>query len=911
MPRVGANPRAIWAQQYGLRPEDLVVDLDDQAGGELLPDTFELGPDGEVYEAEGEVLPPEGSQAHHENLAPRVPEQYLNQLADELIELVEMDIEERAPWRDRYRRGLEMMGLIESDIDDGAFPGASTAVHPLLVEAITQFWARAMAELFPAEGPAKGKVLGAQTQQKIARAERVAEYMNYEITTVDKGYIPGKSRLMWAVPAQGCGFTKTYRDPVLDRTVTIYVPAEDLIVPSEATDLATAPRFTHRMKKTKAEVKRLQLVGFYRDIELQRPAQEDRDEVTELNLEAVDVAPDDNEEDVRHEIYEVCVDLDLPGFEHQAEGRNTGLEVPYIVSIDKYSRKVLSIYRNYDEKDPLCRRKVYFTKYGFVPGFGFYDFGFFHLIGGLQRAATGALRALLDSAATASLSGGFVAKNANLKGQKLVMEPGVWKAVSASSQDLKNAFFSPPVKEPSPALFQLLGFLTEAAQRFSATTELQVGETNRNQPVGTTLALIEQGQKVMSTIHRLMHASLAEELRLRYELAREFAPAEGYPYDVAGVDRTVFREDFKPDVEVVPISDPNVFSSVQRLSIAQLVYQVALENPDMVPRRKAIMQLFQAAKVPDVEDLVEPEAEPKPYDPNGEIQALLMGKPIMVMPEQPHVEHLKVLWAFATNPQFGAHPQVMEQIGPSIASVIGQHLAYAWAAHVRGNQIPVGFMDPTSGEVEQPEAPPEVVAQLMAEISPMLAQVPGLPAPVEGGQGPDAGLEAEKQKLQLKAQDHEQELRHREEKHKQDLKFKEEQHGLKTMADIEKHTVDVQKKIDDATLTQAEREQRLAHEQASRALDQEIKAATAQMDIETQERQAAIAESQRRSEAMARMQERQMGLADKQQDFALRSQDRQEQALSRRAERAERLQSLKQGGAARKRPSGKGGGDAG
>jgi hypothetical protein len=824
MARIGGSPRSRLAYQPDERwdetprPEpkdDVVVELDDHRA---RPITYEMDDDEarEVGEDPPEGKPSEGSFDH--NLALNYDEDFLDKLGADLIEKIEAAIEERRPWRDRFERGLEMMGLVESDIDDGPFPGASNAVHPLLIEAVTNFWARAMGELFPPEGPFKGKVEGKQTKDLLDRAGRVADYMNFETRMRDKGYVEEKSRLTWMLPYYGSAFSKTFRDPTRRQNITIYVPAEDMIVPAEATNLATAAFFAHRMRKSPNEVRRLQIAKHYRKVELDLPPQEELDEVETLKNESEDVEPDGDDNSNRHELFEVAVDLSLEGDEHiDEDGEETGLERTYYVTVDHHSGKVLSIYRGWGENDILCERKVYVEHWKFTPGHGFYGFGFFHLIGGLQTAATGALRVLLDSAASASLSGGFVSLHANLKGKRLVLTPGHWEPVDASAEDLQKAFFSPPVKEPSQALFQLLGLLTERGEKFTATTELQTGDGDpKNAPVGTTSMMIEQGGKVMSTIHRMMHGNLGREGLQRYELCQRYAPPDGYPYEVLDQDRTVYADDFAPGVGVEPISDPNIFSSAQRMAQAQAVYQMAMES-GVIPVAKAVRRVLQAMRAPDIDDLIPEDVEPMAYDPAGEIQALLMGKPVKVIPEQPHVLHLQVLWAFASNPQFGANEQVQKQIGPGLMSIIGQHMAYAWATHVRGLGVPVGYMDPQSGQIGpvQGQGTPEQIAAMLAQVAPNLASVPGLP-PIEdpNKKGNDKGqLQIEYAKLEIAREAHQQEMQQEREKHEFEIQKEQSKLEAQKKMDETKVGLAIQKGQNDVAVAKAKADQAMQQTQ--------------------------------------------------------------------------------------------------
>lgn len=744
---------------------------------------YEMGPDGNMalVTVEDDLLPALGSPGHTTNLAEQLDESVMAGIATSLLDLIDDDIESRKPWTDRYRRGMEMMGLLKDETDDGPFPGAATAVMPIISESTVQFWARALSEQVPSDGPVKGKVMGKAHVSQIQRADRIATYMNHDLMVVDRGWYADHSRMLFALPVQGTTFKKVFRDHTLGRNVGEYVAAEDLIANYAFTSLDTAPRYTHRIWRSHNELRKLQVAGVYRDIDLGQAGHEELPEETEIKIEIQDLdGGNEGGADSRHELYEVYCELDLPGFEELDEyGRPTGIALPYIVTIDKHTEKVLSIYRNWKEQDPLKRARVCFIKYDFLPGFGFYGLGFFHLIGGLQEAATGALRVLLDGAATASLQGGLVSKDASLRAERLVIEPGVYKQVDASYEDLQKAFYTPPFREPSPALFQVLGFLVQRAEKFSATTETMTGSQDpKGSPVGSIAQLIEQGAKVFSTVHRGLHRSLGEELRLRFDLIQEFLPVEGYPYDVEGAHEGLMGQDFAPGVSVMPVSDPNIFTQAQRVAQAQAVYDLAQQNPQHIKLPVALRRVLESINVPDIDELMVEAEPPPPMDPVSEIQAILRGEPVQAYPDQMHTAYLQHYAAFMANPQFGGNPQVQQQIGPAAIALIGQRLAYAWAMHARalGAQAPMlpppmqgqegqagapmhgGQMpemqqeNPSSGGMQPPmqPVPPEVIAQMAAQIAPQMAQVPGLPS--MESQAQDQAAQAQAQAVQAKTQ---------------------------------------------------------------------------------------------------------------------------------------------------------------
>ena len=882
MPRVGGNPRETQSpfqslsmpdvqslQTHMLSDDDMQpdpqrefqVNLDESKPS--LPSIYTYR-NGELVEADNDEFVDLGES---DNIAEFMEEAELNKLGQTIKENTDRDATEREPHRRRFENGLAMMGLIEDDLDDGAFPGASNVIHPLLSEAITNFWARAMGELFPPEGPAKAKVYGKQTQALLESASRIAEYLNYEMTEEDEGYIDESSRILWNLPIAGNAFRKTFFDPLLQRNIGIFVSVDDFIVPAEATSLATTPRFTHRMRKFPNEVKRLMRAGYYRNIELLPPQPGEEDEAQRIKDETADLSPDGDSRDAPYEILESLVELDLDADPYTDEEAGERIEIarPYYVTVERSSGRVLSIRRGWKDGDPQFKRKMPFTKYGFVPGFGFYDFGLLHLIGGLQGAATGALRVLLDSAASASLSGGFVASDSGIKGDTVTITPGEWKKVKATSADLQKAFFAVPVKEPSPALFNLLGLLIQGGKSLTSTTEAMTGDSDgKNVAVGTINKLIEQGEKVMSTIHRMAFQSLKKELRIRFDSCRENVPDDGYPYEVGGDKRSVYKEDFQPGVGIIPVADPNIFSSGQRLAIAQMVYETSLSNPDVVPKKKAIRRLFEAARVPDVDDLVPDDPEPQPYDPAGEVQAILLNKPILVQPEQPHTAHLQVLWAFASNPQFGANKQVQAQIGPALISVIGQHLAYAWVTANRQAGIPAPYMDPNSGQTQQPQIPPEQIAAMMAQIAPQLVQAQGLPEIQDGqGKGGDQGaaqakmletqgkLDAQRQTLQMKKEEHEFDMQASMQKLQIELQ------GMQAKMDAKLKEIEQKSQVTQiqaatqiqATQVKAETDRQIAQQQADQQAEQlqregEMDAARNSMELDSMQRESELSQQQ-------------------------------------------------------------------
>jgi hypothetical protein len=618
--------------------------------------TFAEGDNGDtiVDFAPGEdLLTPGGAMDandHYANLAEFVDESALDALAQEVCEGVEADENSRKDWHDRLARGLELLGL--KDVEDsalGPLKVAKAAHHPLLAEAQVQFQARAYAELFPPKGPAKGLVLGNSTREREDQATRVSDYINYQLTVEDRAYLEESDQLLFMVSMEGSEFKKCSHDPVRDMNVSRWVRGEDFLVPYSATSLETAPRYTHRFNESHNEFLKKQRAGLYRDVEIPQPASTSGgNESTAVTIakDAVEgKTPQDRPEDAEHTMYEQHLDWNLKGFEDlDEEGKPTGVALPYIVFVEKESQKVLGIYRNWREKDQTKKlKRVWFAHYKFLPGTGFYGFGFLHTIGGLSAAATACLRIILTGAIYSSVPGGLKTKDARVAGN-IEIEPGVFKDVESTAEELSKAFWSPDFKQPSEALFKVLGLLTELGQRFAQTHEAVVGDAKNTGPVGTTIALIEQGSKVFSGIHRRMHTALGYELRLLAELNGHYMPDEGYPYEVPGASRQVFKEDFDDRVDIVPVSDPNIHSSTQRIAIAQTKLELANAAPDLFDRREAFLDMLRAVSPndADTERLMPERAKAQRCDPITENTLAMVGRPIRVYPGQHDEAHIIV-----------------------------------------------------------------------------------------------------------------------------------------------------------------------------------------------------------------------------------------------------------------------------
>jgi len=627
---------------------------------------------------------------HYANLAEELDNQEVLGIGKSLIKAYEDDKASRKDWEDQYSKGLKMLGVVVEDRQD-PFPGASGVHHPLMSEAATQFQARAIAEMFPAGGPVKTQIVGKQSDKKIEQAQRVQDFMNYQVTNQITDYFNELDQMLFYLALAGSAFKKIYFDNSLDRICSKFVPADQFVISYENTDLETAERYTQVMKLTTNEIKRRQVEGFYRDVPItQNQGGQNSSDLVESTMQKLE-GMSTSMSDKIHTVLEIHADLDLGEDE-------SGLALPYIVTVDYESGQTLAIRRNWKEDDPLKRKRTYFIHYKYLPGLGFYGFGLIQMIGGLQHASTGALRALLDSAAFANLNGGFKAKGARIEGGDITVSPGEWVDVEAYGDDLRKSFIPLPFKEPSPTLLQLLGVLTESGRRFASIADAMVGQSAGSGPVGTTIALIEQGSKVFSAIHKRLHQAQGREFKLIYELNGEYLDDE-YPYDVIGERKTIRRKDFNDAVNVVPVSDPNIFSQAQRIALAQTGLQLAQQAPNIIDTKEAYRRFLQSLNIPDYQDLIIEDEETPRRDPVSENMALLNGKPIKVFEDQDHQAHIAVHQQFMMDPRFGGNPQAKEVLYPLMMAHLGQHMAYLYQQQMQA-QVPQG-VPTSSGEINK------------------------------------------------------------------------------------------------------------------------------------------------------------------------------------------------------------------
>ena len=696
-----------------------LIDLDIEAGQEVeieapLPEDMDIevnfAQDGSaVLDFMPDEMNVEAMIPFNANLAEYMDEGELGALSAQLMGDFEEDRMSRDEWEDAYVKGLDLLGFRYED-RDRPFPGASGVTHPLLAESVTQFQASAFKELLPARGPVKTEIIGAATPEVEAQADRVREFMNYEITCVMEEYTPEMDQLLFYLPLAGSAFKKVYYDPSLQRAVSKFVPVEDLVVPYAASDLETCSRITHVVKMNYNEVRNQQLSGFYRDIEI-TPAYNTTQTVSQDKIEEIEgISGAGN--DMMYELLEFHVVMEMPGFEDP-----NGLHLPFIITIDRTSGRVLSVRRNYYEDDPLKQKITYFVHYKFLPGLGFYGFGLIHMIGGLSRTATAALRQLVDAGTLSNLPAGFKARGIRIRDDETPLEPGEFRDVDAPGGALRDSLMPLPYKEPSGTLFQLMGFCVEAGQRFAAITDMQVGEGNDQAAVGTTLALMEQGTKVMSAVHKRLHYAQKTEFRILARVFSEFLPPE-YPYQVVGGDQMIKQADFDGRVDVIPVSDPNFFSFAQRISLAQQELQLVQSNPEIHNMKEAYRRMYTALGSENIEALLMPDPPPPmPVSPALENASAMMGAPLTAFPDQDHDAHIESHISFLENAMAKMNPMV----STALLSNIFQHVAFK-AEQIAEEQLQ-----------QMAQQDPQLQQQLMQEQQmmqqSMMAQQQGMPAP--------------------------------------------------------------------------------------------------------------------------------------------------------------------------------------
>ena len=739
-----------------------VPQVEDFAGG---AEVTEDGQGGAVIQAlveamQGEVMEEE-QIPHNANLAEYLDDGYLGEISSDLRASYEDDMESRSEWEETYTQGLDQLG-VKYDERTQPFQGASGVTHPLIAESVTQFQAQAYKELLPAGGPVKTQVLGLQDVAREEQASRVKDFMNYQIMEVMEEFDPDMDQLLFYLPLSGSTFKKVYYDEAKQRAVSKFVPAQDLVVPYAASDLATASRVTHVLRMDGNDIRKMQLAGFYRDVELSKYNQENevREKIDDIQGTSRTYS------DEVYTILEMHVDLDIEGFEDMApDGEPTGIAIPYIVTLDEGSGNILSIRRNFEEGTGISKKMQYFVHYKFMPGLGFYGFGLIHMIGGLGRAATSILRQLIDAGTLANLPAGFKARGVRVRNDDEPLQPGEWRDIDAPGGNIRDAIIPLPYKEPSATLAQLLGALIEGGRRFVSLADQQTGDGNTAAPVGTTVAMLERGMKVMSAIHKRLHYAQRQEFRVLARIFRDNMPAEGYPYDVVGGDRMVMAEDFDGRVDVVPVSDPNIFSMAQRVTLAQTQLQLAQSNPQVHNLYAAYRRMYQALEVQNIDEVLPPPPQPQPLDPAIENARALMGEILNTFPEQDHDAHIRMHMAFMKTPLVATSPQVMGTFYAHVMEHVSQKSRLMVTAEIEGiigqAQLAAqsGAIDPVAAQqqiaqVQQDMQDPAQMEKLISlQMEKIMAEI--LPGLLPAGNDPmsDPLVQIRMQELALKEKD--------------------------------------------------------------------------------------------------------------------------------------------------------------
>ena len=649
------------------------------------------------------------------NLAEYMDEGELSLLSSDLIAAYDEDRASRGEWEDAYIEGLDLLGV---KIEDRTTPfeGATGVTHPILSEAVIRFVSQAMMEIFPSNGPVRTTVIGKKTLERDEQARRVQDYMNYLLTEEIEEYRPSTEQLLFKTALAGSGFRKVYYDRQHNRPDSIFVPAEDFVVSYDTTDIKSSPRYTHVMRKSDNFVRRMQLNGFYRDIEIGSSSDEGTDIQTKYN-ELTGVT-EVSESDVRT-LLEMHVELDLPGFEHTGDdGEPTGLNMPYVVTIDHSSDTILSIRRNYQEADPLAEPFQHFVHYKFQPGLGFYGFGLIHLIGSIARSSTSILRQLIDAGTLANLPAGFKARGLRIKGDDRPIEPGEFRDIDLPGGAIRDNILPLPFKEPSPTLAQLMGVLVEEGRRIASIADLQIGEGNQEAPVGTTIALIERSMKVMSAVHARLHASLRREFKLLSNIIKDSLPE--YPYEV-GEDPLIARSDFDDRVDIIPVSDPNATSFAQRIMQQQAALQTSAQAPQLYDLRKLHRSFLQTVGVDGVDEIVPDPTDVPAFDPISENARIMAGAAVKVFAYQDHDSHISAHMSLMQDPSLQQNP-MGKMIAQAISAHISEHMAHKYrndAQDLLTEELPPLNREAEAGLTEEEES------RIAAQAAQAAAQITG------------------------------------------------------------------------------------------------------------------------------------------------------------------------------------------
>ena len=723
VPDSGADPY-LMASDVG--SDGLEIEIIEEDNGDV---TVDFDPSSSLGDMEGDFS---------DNLAEYLSDYELSRISSDLSSEFDSNKASRQEWEDTYSNGLELLGFSYSERSQ-PFRGASGVTHPLLAEAATQFQAQAFNELLPSSGPVRTAIMGEETREKASQAQRVRQFMNYYLTNVMEDYTPDMDQMLFYLPLAGSTFKKVYFDEAMGRIVSKFVPAEQLVVPYETSDLDTCPNITQVVRMGLNDLRKMQVGGFYLDIPV-TPVQQDLDSVgTEMDringMESSQV-------DYDCTLLECHVDLDLEGYEDRDEdGEPTGIKLPYIVTISQDNGQVLSVRRNYLEDDERRKKIQYFVHYKFLPGFGFYGLGLIHTIGGLSRTATSSLRQLIDAGTLSNLPAGFKARGLRIRDDDEPLQPGEFRDVDAPGGAIRDSLMPLPFKGPDQTLFQLLGFVVQAGQRFATITDMKVGDGNQGAAVGTTIAMLEQGSRVMSAVHKRLHYAMRQEFKILARVMSETLPPE-YPYSVEGADQSVMATDFDDRVDVIPVSNPNAFSQSQRILLAQTKLQLATQAPEMHNMHEVFRDMYEALGVTDVDRLMKtvPDEESVPLDPAQENINALDNVKLEAFSGQNHQAHIMAHLVFGASPMVGQLPPV----ALSMQKHIMEHVKIGAEEQAMSQMQQAGPLPADQQEMQYQMMVAQFVAEGMQQVKQLSGQV--------SGQGPDPLLQLKEKELEIKAQ---------------------------------------------------------------------------------------------------------------------------------------------------------------
>jgi hypothetical protein len=746
------------------------------------PESVTIGLDGEPIL---EITAEEAEDEFSKNLAEDMDDSELATLASELVADYEDDISSRKDWMQTYVDGLELLGLkIEERMEP--WPGACGVYHPLLAEALVKFQAETMMATFPAAGPVKTQIIGKETPAKKEAATRVQEDMNYQLMDKMTEYRPEHERMLWGLGLAGNAFKKVYYDPSMERQVSIFVPAEDIVVPYGASNIQTAERVTHVMRKTENELRRLQVAGFYRDVDLGTPDNV-LDEVEKKIAEKLGFRATS---DARYKLLEMQVDIDLAGYEHKDEdGEETGIALPYIVTLEKGSNTILAIRRNWEPDDETFAKRQHLVHYGYVPGFGFYYFGLIHLVGAFAKSGTSLIRQLVDAGTLSNLPGGFKTRGARIKGDDTPIAPGEFRDMDVPSGVLKDNLMPLPYKEPSQVLLALMNQIVEEGRRFANTADLQVSDMSANSPVGTTLAILERTLKVMSAIQARVHYSMKQELGLLKKIIADYTP-EDYNYEPTEGSRKAKKSDYD-NVDVIPVSDPNASTMAQKIVQYQAVLQLAMQSPQMYNMPLLHRQMLDVLGIKEANKLIPMEEDQKPKDPVSENQNVLMMKPVKAFMYQDHQAHIAVHMSAMQDPKIIALLQsnpMAPQLQAAMMAHVNEHLGFEYRKQIE-QQLGMNLPPQKDESGEDVNMDPEVEARL----APMLAMA--AQRLLQGNQAQAAQQQAQQQAQDPLVQMQQQELQIKQQDlQRKALKDKSDAQLKATQIQIENKRIDEQSK---------------------------------------------------------------------------------------------------------------------